>query len=367
VTDHDAVPGNEGVLGRWFDRQQSLLLEELGDILDVEAGLREVLLQSSHDTMVHRLDAVLDVEAGLAAVLPGTGPAEEWPEPVASLLQEPTVEQLLSKVSPRIRIALRVHPEVVAGCEALEALQTTVPVWRDIQRQAHQIDGVLSGRVSDYEAALHLSVDLGRASERLRHVLEEVKGFLRHGFVESLDEVLQDVRKASKKLTDVTVLAGEITSQRGAADGSRIRRAQARRADRQAAEHLSEAMTQARRLADDLGGLVRRGDWAVQHISLEGPERMRKILARKVGLQNFPTLEFEDVRAFLDDFTAADLRAAVLAGVDLAGVRWSITKTRWPEAVDVEDLKARSDETPPGSGIFTVRSGTATVRESVDA
>lgn len=367
MTDHEAVPGNEGVLARWFDRQQRLLLDELGDILDVEAGLREVLLQSSHDTMVNGLDAVMDVEAGLAAVLPGTGPAEEWREPVPSLPQEPTMEQLLTRVSPRIRIALRVHPDVVAGCEVLEALHTAIPCWWDIQQQAHQIQRVLFGRVADYEVALHFSGELGRASEQLCHVLEEVKGFLRHGFVESLDEDLRDIRQAARELSDVSVLALEITSQRGATGGSRVWRAQARRTAREAAEDLGGVVNRARRLADHLGDLVERGDWAAQHLFLEGPERMRKILARKVGLQNFPTLECEDVRAFLDDFTAADLRATVLAGVDLAGVRWSMAKTRWPEAVDVEELKARSDETPPGSGIFTVRSGTATVRESVDA
>ncbi|MGW0649415.1 hypothetical protein ACWD4T_11470 [Streptomyces umbrinus] len=367
MTDHDAVYGNDGVLGPWLDGQQSLLLDELGDVLDVEAGLREVLLQSSHDTMVNRLDAVLDVEAGLAAVLPGTGPTEQWPEPAVSLPQAPTMEQLLSRVSPRVRIALRVHPDVVAGCEALETLETAAPGWRDIQPYVRLLDDALSGREADYEAARHFSGKLDRAAERLCHVLEEVKGFLRHGFVESLDEVLLEIRHISRKLADASALAGELASRRGADGGSGIRRAQARRAAREAAEHLSEAVNRARRLVDDLGDLVQRGDWAVRHLSAEGPEHMRKVLARRSGLQNFPTLEFAEVRTFLDDFTAADLRTAVLADIDLAGVRWSTATTRWPEAMDVEDLKARSEEIPPGSGIFTVRSGTATIRESVDA
>ncbi|MDX2936984.1 hypothetical protein [Streptomyces ipomoeae] len=69
----------------------------------------------------------------------------------------------------------------------------------------------------------------------------------------------------------------------------------------------------------------------------------------------------------MDDFTTADLRTAYLrtvdlTGIDLSGVHWSQYTTQWPSAMDVEDLKTRSAETPPGSGIRVAQSGTATIR-----
>lgn len=67
------------------------------------------------------------------------------------------------------------------------------------------------------------------------------------------------------------------------------------------------------------------------------------------------------MRAFLDDFTTSDLRAADLSGLDLGGVRWSESGTRWPATVDVDDLKARSEQ--EGGGIRVVRSGTTTMRD----
>ncbi|MDO0914146.1 hypothetical protein QQM39_25930 [Streptomyces sp. DT2A-34] len=67
----------------------------------------------------------------------------------------------------------------------------------------------------------------------------------------------------------------------------------------------------------------------------------------------------------LDDFTHDDLRDTDLRGIDFSGVHWS-QRTQWPPVVDVEALKARSDETPPGSGTWIIRSGTTTIRDFVD-
>ncbi|MFJ4689078.1 hypothetical protein [Streptomyces sp. NPDC088789] len=88
-------------------------------------------------------------------------------------------------------------------------------------------------------------------------------------------------------------------------------------------------------------------------------------VSRAIGMvlgQEAPALERDSVHAFINDFTMADLGAVDLDGVNLAGVRWSETGTQWGPAVDVQELKSRSEETPPHSGIWVVRSGTATVR-----
>jgi hypothetical protein len=90
---------------------------------------------------------------------------------------------------------------------------------------------------------------------------------------------------------------------------------------------------------------------------------------RAIGLalrQQPPTLSQASLHTLLNDFTTADLSDANLTGIDLSGVHWSEHGTRWPPAIDVEDLKVCSDETPPDSGTWIVRSGTATIRDLAD-
>ncbi|MEU9671833.1 pentapeptide repeat-containing protein [Streptomyces bobili] len=77
-----------------------------------------------------------------------------------------------------------------------------------------------------------------------------------------------------------------------------------------------------------------------------------------------PVIATDSVHTVLADFTDTDLRSADLTDIDLSGVRWS-RRTQWPPAMDIDDLRARSDETPPGSGTWIVRSGTATIRDHV--
>jgi hypothetical protein len=91
-------------------------------------------------------------------------------------------------------------------------------------------------------------------------------------------------------------------------------------------------------------------------------DEVKQVISDVLG-RELPALSEESVEAFLNDFTTSDLRTADLKGIDLDGVRWSETRTRWPEAVDVEDLKNRSKETLVGSGVWVVQSGSATLRD----
>lgn len=80
-------PHDEAV-NRLFDEHQRALTDGLDRFLDVEAGLREVLLQSHHDTAVDALENVLDVEAGLAAILPTTSPPSSTSQPDSTEIPE---------------------------------------------------------------------------------------------------------------------------------------------------------------------------------------------------------------------------------------------------------------------------------------
>jgi hypothetical protein len=57
----------------------------------------------------------------------------------------------------------------------------------------------------------------------------------------------------------------------------------------------------------------------------------------------------------LDDFSQADLSEANVAQIDMAGVRWSVSKTRWPAGLDVGAVIERSEEVTPGSGVYVIK------------
>ncbi|MFD9489139.1 MerR family transcriptional regulator [Streptomyces sp. NPDC059991] len=98
-------------LGDRLDRYGRALTEGLDDVLDVEAGLHEVLLQSRHDAAVANLDDILDTEAGLRDALDresetgteGEGralapvpPAEDTPRSSAAAVPSRTGRELWS-------------------------------------------------------------------------------------------------------------------------------------------------------------------------------------------------------------------------------------------------------------------------------
>ncbi|WP_143659241.1 hypothetical protein [Streptomyces sp. SA15] len=151
----------------------------------------------------------------------------------------------------------------------------------------------------------------------------------------------------------------------------------ARAGDLEFARALDLALDLARSVDRDLGGVLDRA------LNLSGAPTLDRALdlanaiidvrtnhvCRVIGLvlhREPPVLDRNSVHALLDDFTEADLSTAELTAVGLVGVRWSEHGTQWPPSVDVGDFKAQSEETPLGSGIWVVRSGTTTVRGLIE-
>ncbi|GDY49079.1 hypothetical protein SANT12839_099610 [Streptomyces antimycoticus] len=59
----------DGSVEEWLADSYREFADALGDVLDTEGGLREILLQSDHDTAVDDLGDLLDIEAGLREAL----------------------------------------------------------------------------------------------------------------------------------------------------------------------------------------------------------------------------------------------------------------------------------------------------------
>ncbi|MGW2747076.1 hypothetical protein [Streptomyces sp. NPDC001450] len=359
MTDRPESDSLQETAVRRLDEYQHHLIEGLDDILDVEAGLHEVLLQSRYSAAVDDLGTVLAVEAGLKSVLPPMPPPPRPSTPATGPARRATEETRWS-VTTSDRWALRMNPHVA---EAYRALRSDAVIAHD--------HGSVPGQVRSI--ALEITHALGRDLELAQNsVLESYSARVRVPDLE-LERVFERARSLNRALSlDLERGGGNATSARARdLDRARALVMVLKRAGRYANFTPSLALI-LRRALDRADDVVRVLELAGSTGGLLGSLivtiRVTEV-ARAVGMvlhREPPALDGTSVHTFVNDFTTSDLRAVPLDGVDLDGVRWSETGTRWPPVVDVEDLKARSEESPAHSGIWVVRSGTAPMRDFAD-
>ncbi|MER5733788.1 hypothetical protein ABT084_36590 [Streptomyces sp. NPDC002138] len=397
MTDRQATDARDQLPNHMLERHQRSLEDGLHAVLDVEAGLCEVLLPSRHNAMVNDLATVLDIESGLGAIVPA-------PLPVPGL--QPSVrapegdvvaaEHLIRSVSPQARLALRVHPDVQEACRQLglgldrvaEMNLTAAAVRRAAGALDHPvgapraddfIDGFIRRFVGDVDHARDVAGAVGRDLARaLALALARdcaprpapaplVRAI---GRVRNLDHVRNNLDRVRALVHELTcALAGipDLDHYLARALDIVIYLDMVRALDavrdfkrhpfdyRYNPGHLQSRVLDITRYLDRAGRLA-------EELVRSSADQVKDVISEVLD-RRLPTLSMESVDAFLNDFTTSDLRTADLKGLALDGVRWSESGTNWPDAVDVEDLKNRSLEAPAGSGIWVVRSGTATVRD----
>ncbi|MEV2255864.1 hypothetical protein AB0I94_35805 [Streptomyces sp. NPDC050147] len=340
-------------------RLQHALEQALDGLLDVEAGLSEILLSSRHDSTVDSLQAVLDTEAGLAAILPPDDAGSACPADTAQ-----AAVHHLHDLSPAQLLALRSHPEVSA---ASHALVRTIRQVRDLAVEfdlaldlvldlAHAIVRDLDqDHTSTYDQASARELALARARVMIRGL---DRPYLPVGVIGRY-RALERARARAVNITRVLSYdnfdrdLARLRSRARAHDLTRFLDGY-RLADRDRNRGL-ESVPDGYRVDRDRHRVL-----ASMMIDVRTAE-----VGRAIGLaldQVPPALRTNDVAA-LNDFTTANLSSTDLTGVDLSGIRWSEHGTRWPPPIDVDALKARSDETRAGSGIWIVRSGTTTAHD----
>jgi hypothetical protein len=64
-------PHSRKAMDRWLADQRTALINDLGALLDVEAGLCEVQIPARHAALIDDLRNTLNVDSGLAA-MPGS-------------------------------------------------------------------------------------------------------------------------------------------------------------------------------------------------------------------------------------------------------------------------------------------------------
>ncbi|MFC1418927.1 hypothetical protein [Streptacidiphilus cavernicola] len=335
---------------RWL-RRHKRSLSGLDTVLDTGAGLREILLQGRHDTALDALDVALDGEAGLAAILSASPPASTaWPY---SIEAGSTSRQSHAVLSPEIRLALRADPGVAAAYRALV---------RDGDPCVDLDLDLVSARVHDLARDLDRALGLARDLDQANGLADDLAAGLDRASALACDLVRIRARgqdRAFERSRDFELslardlafaVACDLAHDLDAEDTSDL----ARDLD------LDRALTGAL----DLVRHLHRDADRVRARDLELADIRTGVVRRAIGAaldREPPALSRDSVHTFLNDFTTSDLGTVDLAGIDLGGVRWSESGTRWPTAVDVENLKRQSAEILAGSRIWVVRTGTATL------
>lgn len=279
----------------------------LAGALDVEAGLRDILVQSRHDELTERLDDVLDTSAGLANIL---GDEPEAATEDAALISRVNVAG--RPVPAPARMAFRNDPLVEPLRRAFEATR--------------YLKGLLGIIGSPALTSGHIPIDLVAADCRARDLVVDV-GHALHRIAPYVGpDLLRGPLGQAETLAELVTCALEYGNPEVLVRGG------AHRAVGKLLQWYAHAF-------QDL----------ISH-TLDQPPGL-------FGMVNTP----ESLDQFLNDFTKGDLRSILLTVADLDGVRWSPRRTRWPHTIDTADLRIRSEETPPGSGIFTVQPGPAAV------
>ncbi|MFG2961579.1 hypothetical protein ACGF5O_48685 [Streptomyces sp. NPDC048291] len=359
-------PGHDPV-DHWLVQQHHTLASALDELLDVKAGLREILIASRCGAAVDSLDTVLDIEGGLADIL-NTGPP---PRPVVAH-SSPGVQDLLLTVSPADRIALRNSLSVRTASLGLDralAFTRDLDEYLGIGGAAGVDNTETLVRSHARRVALDLALALGR----------DISAVVNHVSHPGLDQAHALARELVRSLgLTRDPYFGQTEAEACARDIANVD-SLCHALERERAHRLARALDRARALRsllEHILGLLGRGkvgEFSDQDLThhLDSARHMIVIIriqevCRAIGLAlncTPPALDLESLHTFLDDFTQADLRDADLKGTDLAGVHWSQHTTLWPPAVDINDLKTHSKETQAGSGVWIIRSGTATIQD----
>lgn len=322
---------------RWLAAQCRATAGELADVLDLNAGLREVLISAHHTGTIDSLEEHLDVEAGLAALLSAV-PGRNFRKPAvgysAAAEARRKARHVLRGLPPLQQLSLRHHSAAVASIYCALLLQAlavarALYVQGDIERAGSLADdlsrSVVQAGHHHQERGLAFSSDLTQARTQAHRVA-------RHRELDGIGGVVIPLARA---------LANALVS--------------AARRD----IALSPRMAQALSLALDLDR-----DRSIILDPEREATRVRSIsrgVAESLARASVPTvagvhegLGMALLSGALDDFAEADLSLADLSISDLAGVRWSRLGTRWPASLDIDDLLASSREVEAGLGFYIV-------------
>lgn len=247
----------------------------------------------------------------------------------------------IAAIDPAVRMALRRHPLVLAV------------LLSDLIIQALDLDQALArGLDLDLDYARRLSHNLIRASDRA-HNLDLI-------YARRLADKLARARSLARDLDNGGYLHHIPARNRAyarvlASDLARVLASDLDLAqdlvDLSGSDDLIRSLSTARDLTRtiDLSLGLDHARSLAHHIAL--------MMGRHLGIKQVEGLATALLNGALDDFTHADLTHVELDERNLIGVRWSVSGTIWPPGTDIDRLRSRSKETPPGTGIYVIGKG----------
>jgi hypothetical protein len=379
-------------LDEWLARQDELLADAMTSWIDTEAGLREILLQSRHDASVEALDVLVDTDAGLAAILAAARQAGHYDRDDGDIRLPSTVPDHLL-VTAFDRLTARSLPSVARLLSVLRRAHELACQPTPDLRQVVDLDLLLIGEAIEALNDAYLSgVEPGET--RLDETKDKVTSAagcvdcasaLLHGFrvVWGMAADYEPFLVSSTTQDRAQVLLDELVAVRERAQALDQARQMQRTLDHEAGleavRALDTLLVQALAAGTQKGvtyvlvGVQTLSDLVEgTRLTLSAPaddqdlaQTMAQVLTAEIirvislTVSSCPTLDggdSQEVIAFFDDFTAADLSSADLSGVDLEEVRWSLTGTRWPSGTDIEHLQRQSREVE--DGVLVIESGT---------
>ncbi|MGW3311497.1 hypothetical protein ACWDG9_33500 [Streptomyces sp. NPDC001073] len=315
---------------RWLKGQYLQLRSGLSLQLDIDSGLREARNQARHAELVDGLGRTLDPEAGLAAILRPRPRPRQMPGLSAAaqdhLAQHSPVTRSVRAVRPATRLSVRADPDTpptILGILLVRVLDLTVALSLDNYYSHARARDLAHALALDLARVRNRAGDPGVAGAHFRAL--ELANAIDVDINFDLDHLARDIA-GDQALTLAHSLASGV--------------------DAVLADDLGHVRTRDRdRLRDLLRARTRGRDLARTHT---------RAIAAMLGLATTAGLSEALLSGVLDDFTDDDLREIELTETDLVGILWSADGTRWPRGTDVEELRARSQETSPDSGVYVV-------------
>jgi hypothetical protein len=350
-------------LDQWLADHHRTTLAHAQDLLDIEVGLREILIARHHTSVHTATEALLDIDAGLHAITGQPSPSAPVPREVppdtgaapAVAGLHPALYALATQPAPeRLRLGAN---GLVRDLQCALSLNRVLSLGDLLARSLVATLKILAGAAhpsKDHARDLNRDLDLDRA----RALALDLARDLVLDRALALDLVLDRALALDLDLDRARALARALAL---ALDLARaLARALAldldldRALDRVRALDLAPALDLALDLARDLTEIP-RSLHAGQALSGAAGEILWLVLTLEVGTAGVVTAQAEGL---LRDLRGADLSFAEASGLrreDLVGVRWSVT-TRWPLAwadwAQANSVRLGSDE-------WVIRPGTA--------
>ncbi|MGV9676385.1 hypothetical protein ACWDSJ_13980 [Nocardia sp. NPDC003482] len=286
ISDRNDSDNFDDGLTEQYDR----LLRDIEEGLDIEAGLRAILLSGKYDAMAKDLDSILDVESGLAAIL------SDSPHFFASRM--PSTDEVLGLNQELQLLSWMDRLRLNASCRE--------PLLRAMVGVHRLADG--------FDSLLRREGLLADGVER-RRVISEVSSYELLQAVERLNDGLDDnVFDAFREAVELTEQRANIEFDLGVAW----------------INNTHEVLWRSgRKIISRLGCLrsLAGGRQNVSHWFDEVKHHCRYLRAQLYDYSR----DLQFLAEILTDFTHADFTEANLHDVELDGVRWS-DDTLWPDS-----------------------------------